>query len=615
MKSRSQNHLFQKALIGLGFCLAALFILMPQVALAQTDILNYELEFGKLDGYFHKPQGVAVDQQGYTYVTDYEDHRIQVFDPAGNFVRKWGWFGSDTGDLLQPMGIAVNDQLNRVYVAEMGGERIQVFDKNGAYLFAFGSSGPGAGQFSDVHDLAIGKKTIYVADTWNHRIQVFGHDGNYLGEWGSQGNGPGQFETPKAIAVYRDVVYVADTGNNRVQAFAPVGFYLWEFGSAGTGKGELSAPAGIDVNQNGIYVTESGNHRMQRFDLAGVYQNVISAQGNAPGLFNTPMGIALNPASQQTQFLVADADNHRVQRMDELGNVLQILGSFQAPAGHLTQPMGIAYSGKEGVLAVADYGNSRVQLFDVEGNFLNGWALGAPPIDVAIDSADDHLWIITDNGTVHRYTLYGAFLTAWTPPFGQNPGQIGSPKGLTVDGNQIVYIANQWFNGAYNTNGRIHVADAAGNHLATWGATGLSTGSPPPPDTFELPADLHADKWSKSLYVAVEGQARTKLIRPDSSMGIDSVVEHYAGMSRRPYALAVGPEDFLFVADSVGRLSLFEPFNTLVHQQDRTTGGGPGEFRHIGDMEFAEENGEHPSVLIFSGRENHRIQVFTIDGF
>ncbi len=45
----------------------------------------------------------------------------------------------------------------------------------------------------------------------------------------------------------------------------------------------------------------------------------------------------------------------------------------------------------------------------------------------------------------------------------------------------------------------------------------------------------------------------------------------------------------------------------------RTTGGGPGEFRNIGDMEYTSECRDYPELLIFSEWENHRIQVFSLN--
>jgi tripartite motif-containing protein 71 len=605
------------ALAALGLCLAAVLALTPQTARAQSNILDYELEFGKVDGFFHAPQGVAVDQNGNVYVSDYDDARIQVFDSSGNFVRKWGWHGTDAGELRQPVGVAVDDALGRVYVADMGNNRIQVFDMVGNYQFEFGGLGSLPGQLDRAHDVAFTNRAIYVADTWNYRIQVFDLDGNFITEWGSFGSGNGQFDGPKALAIHRDVVYVADSGNNRVQAFDSRGAFLFAFGTAGSALGQFNMPSGIAVNASGVYVADSGNHRVQVFDHAGTALDAYGALGTSPRDLNTPMGLASASDNGYMDIYIADSLNHRVVRWDKTSSNIPILGSVTAPDGHLTQPMGIAHSERiPERLFVADFGNNRIQVFSLEGDFLYGWTLNQPPVDVAIDPKDYHVWVATQPGTVHRFDINGNFINSWTPPAGPNPGEIGVVKGINVDGEQHVYLSNQWVAGGGGNNvanGRIHIYTANGTYLTEWGATGLSTPNPPALDTFQLPDDLELTKGGRQIFVAVTGQYRVKQIGIGANGSFNGGIEHYSGTQRAPKAVAIGPAEFLLVSDKVGRLSIYEPFNNLVYQQDRFTGGGPGEFRNIGDMEYTPASREYPELLIFSEWENHRIQVFSLD--
>jgi len=39
--------------------------------------------YGSADGQLKYPQGVAVDSQGYVYVADTDNHRVQKFDSKG----------------------------------------------------------------------------------------------------------------------------------------------------------------------------------------------------------------------------------------------------------------------------------------------------------------------------------------------------------------------------------------------------------------------------------------------------------------------------------------------------------------------------------------------------
>jgi len=81
---------------------------------------------GSGDGEFSWPQGLGIDSEGNVYASDRGNHRIQVFDPQGRFLRKWGIRGSGDGEFSQPQGLAI-DSDGDVYVSDQGNHRILVF--------------------------------------------------------------------------------------------------------------------------------------------------------------------------------------------------------------------------------------------------------------------------------------------------------------------------------------------------------------------------------------------------------------------------------------------------------------------------------------------------------
>jgi len=86
-------------------------------------------------GSFLFPLSFAIGPNGRIYVLDAGNHRIQVFGPDGEYITQWGRCGSGPGDFDFGQGmtsldfrgsIAVDDE-GYIFVADPGNQRIQVF--------------------------------------------------------------------------------------------------------------------------------------------------------------------------------------------------------------------------------------------------------------------------------------------------------------------------------------------------------------------------------------------------------------------------------------------------------------------------------------------------------
>lgn len=136
---------------------------------------------GTAPGQFNVVHNICCDADGWVYVADRENHRIQVFDGNGRFETQWNNLHRPCG-LFMPAG-----RCPLCYVAELGpvleinrdmpnlGPRISILDSTGKLLAQFGELGLGAGRFIAPHGIAVDSRgDIYVGETaYNMWPRVF----------------------------------------------------------------------------------------------------------------------------------------------------------------------------------------------------------------------------------------------------------------------------------------------------------------------------------------------------------------------------------------------------------------------------------------------------------
>ena len=130
-------------------------------------------EPGSAPGQFNLPHNISCDADGWVYVADRENHRVQIFDGEGRYQGQWN-------NLHRPCGLYA-DRRNgdHVYVGELGpdlpvniatpnlGPRVTVFDKKGARVSRFGGPtfGEKPGEFTAPHTVVTDSHgDIYVGE-------------------------------------------------------------------------------------------------------------------------------------------------------------------------------------------------------------------------------------------------------------------------------------------------------------------------------------------------------------------------------------------------------------------------------------------------------------------
>ena len=137
-------------------------------------------ESGTDPGQFNIAHNIATDKDGWVYVADRENHRIQVFDANGKFETQWV-------NMARPSGLYIDQASETTYIGEIGsaiganaearqlGSRVSIYNTKGELLARLGDQPPGEapGQFISPHGISIDSYgDIYVGEvSWTNTGQ------------------------------------------------------------------------------------------------------------------------------------------------------------------------------------------------------------------------------------------------------------------------------------------------------------------------------------------------------------------------------------------------------------------------------------------------------------
>jgi hypothetical protein len=130
---------------------------------------------------FNTVHGVRISHDDLVYVSDRSNNRIQVFTPAGKFVKE-AFIARGT---LDSRGTAFQvvfspDKEQRfIYVPDGSNDRVRILDRETLQVIgSFGRNGPYAGQWDWLHSIGIDSKgNLYTGESRGNRVQKFVYKG------------------------------------------------------------------------------------------------------------------------------------------------------------------------------------------------------------------------------------------------------------------------------------------------------------------------------------------------------------------------------------------------------------------------------------------------------
>lgn len=450
--------------------------------------------------HFCYPQGLAFDTLGRLYISDTENHRIQVFTISGGTPVYWttigtGTAGTGNNQFNYPYHIALNSA-NELFVADSENHRVQKCTYSATWTCTtfHGVSGE-YGDDANHLDYPIGvtvdpSGNVFIADTNNWRVKKC-----------TSGGSCSDFaypRDPRDVAldsfgnVYTASWYNSFTINKYNSGGGFIGYFAGTYELAYVGDStHIYAPHGIGIDPLGnIYVSERRGNRWLKINQNGTR---VWSKGT-PGMRvndSSHFGDNLygNPAVSAGNLLYLPAGSQRCVKVYDLDGNYQnaTIGTCHGSTGDtgtlLGNVAGVVISPLNARIYVVDRGNHKVKVYDSSRNYLGyiGQGLGSTgygngnyqfdePMGIAADENGNIYVADRNNHRVQKYNDSGIFQYSIgvTDNCDWPYGYLCRPSGVAVDSENQVYIAE-------NRNRRITIYDSTGAYLSTiggqWGTT------------------------------------------------------------------------------------------------------------------------------------------------
>ncbi len=268
---------------------------------------------------------------------------------------------------------------------------------------------PAGASFLDIGGISIDAQDhVFVLNrSAEHPVMVFDREGNFLTSWGK-----GLFKRAHGSGIGPDgAIYCTDDKNHTVRKFSQEGKVLmtlgnedqpsdtgysaeyldffWSLNTITRGGPPFNRPTGVSVTESGtIYVADGyGNARVHKFTPDGKLLLSWGGPGYGPGEFRLPHDVFVD---KQERVWIPDRENSRIQIFDSNGKFLDQWENVFRPTDVFIDDEGIVYVSE---LCL------RFSIFSPEGELLARWAtrpgenlenaVFIAPHTVALDSHGD----------------------------------------------------------------------------------------------------------------------------------------------------------------------------------------------------------------------------------
>ena len=472
---------------------------------------NFIRKFGKMgdeDGEFNCPTGITKLSDGNIAVLDSKNDRVQIFDIFGNFIRKFYFRERWYTRFMEPQPeFIIQLEDGNILINDTYNYRIYIYDILGNYVSEFEVE-----IIQGITLLEDGNIAVSELENHEHKIKIIDTRGNVIRQFGTTGNNVEQFLNPFGLTQLADGnIVIADRTRCNIKIFDVDGNFISNFGSFGSGNGEFNEPITIIQLTNGnLAITDFKNNRVQIFKLENLelgfnttpndtnnFGNInirnrnrnsnsntnISRRNLLESFNNSTLGWLDEEENEQLERereerereIERERERERERRRDYISFIT--FGITGINDGEFNGPYGLTQLA-DGNVAIVDSGNSRIQIFDIDGNFIRKFSISGYnenenengengeeedsqlncPTGITQLSDGNIAVVDSKNSIVLIFDTLGNFIRKFGSS-GDGDSQFNTPESIIQLTNSNILISDVY-------NNRIQIFDTLGNYIS-----------------------------------------------------------------------------------------------------------------------------------------------------
>jgi sugar lactone lactonase YvrE len=321
--------------------------------LAKGPLLSHTARDHK-GGALSFPGKVLAARDGRIFISDSGHHRVLVTSPAGRILQVVGSGEAGQTDgpfatarMVEPQGLALDEDRERLYIADARGQRVRVADLRHKTLSTLAGTGEiGREPIRPIPlpaktvalrtpwDLALRGGTLYVALAGSHQLGVIDLTSGTLRRFAGTGRedltdgraDESAFAQPSGLALAGNLLYVADAEASAIRTvdlkdgsthtLLGTGLFDWGDADGALRPKMLQHPLAVANSPGGLWIADTYNRKIKRLTESvpgkgfDTLLTVAARAANEP--LANPSGLAVEVDGS---LLVADTDRHRLLRI------------------------------------------------------------------------------------------------------------------------------------------------------------------------------------------------------------------------------------------------------------------------------------------------------------